>query len=195
MSSNIKITRICQHCGHEFVAKTTVTKYCGDDCAKRAYKARIKKQKIAESEVETQKLRNTPYVAVKTLEYLTVREAAVMLQCDPRTIYDMIEQGRLNAINLSVRKTRIHKKDIDALFSNKSTIVNSQNSSVDFDKQPSKKDCYTVGEILSRYGIADATLRRIISIHKIPKYSNGKFVYIAKQDIDSIFKRLIVEDS
>jgi hypothetical protein len=50
MSSNIKITRICQHCGHEFVAKTTVTKYCDKTCAKRAYKARIKKQKVAESE-------------------------------------------------------------------------------------------------------------------------------------------------
>jgi hypothetical protein len=55
MSSNIKITRICRHCGHEFVAKTTVTKYCGEDCAKRAYKARIKKQKIEKSEIETQK--------------------------------------------------------------------------------------------------------------------------------------------
>ncbi len=29
MSSNIKLQRICQHCGNEFTAKTTVTQYCG----------------------------------------------------------------------------------------------------------------------------------------------------------------------
>ena len=60
MSSNIKITRICQHCGQEFIAQTTVTRYCGDNCAKRAYKARIKKQKIEASEVETQNRRQLP---------------------------------------------------------------------------------------------------------------------------------------
>ena len=46
MSSNIAIQRICQHCGKEFTARTTVTQYCSDDCAKRAYKARIKAAKF-----------------------------------------------------------------------------------------------------------------------------------------------------
>ena len=46
MSSNIRIPKICQHCGNEFIAKTTKTQYCGDNCAKRAYKARKKKAKL-----------------------------------------------------------------------------------------------------------------------------------------------------
>jgi hypothetical protein len=46
MSSNIRIPKICQHCGNEFVPKTTVTKYCGDDCAKRAYKKRKRDEKV-----------------------------------------------------------------------------------------------------------------------------------------------------
>src|SRR5690554_6590748 len=29
MSSNIRITRVCQFCGNSFTAKTTVTKFCG----------------------------------------------------------------------------------------------------------------------------------------------------------------------
>lgn len=40
MSSNIKIKKNCQHCGQEFIARTTVIKYCGDYCAKKAYKAK-----------------------------------------------------------------------------------------------------------------------------------------------------------
>ena len=53
MSSNIRIDKICQHCGEEFVAKTTVTKYCGDVCAKRAYKARKRKEKIQAAKAQT----------------------------------------------------------------------------------------------------------------------------------------------
>jgi excisionase family DNA binding protein len=195
MSSNIKITRICQHCGHEFVAKTTVTKYCGEHCAKRAYKARIKKQKVEKSEIETQKQRNSPSVSTRTLEYLTVKEVASSLQCDPRTIYDMIREGRLNAINLSVRKIRVMKKDVDALFCNQSHTNPPQNVSVAINKQPAVKDCYTMGEILSKYGLAEATLRGIISSHAIHKYRIGKFVYVSKQAIDPILKRFIIEDS
>lgn len=41
MSSNIKIKKNCQHCGQEFIARTTVIKYCGDYCAKKAYKAKM----------------------------------------------------------------------------------------------------------------------------------------------------------
>lgn len=67
MSSNISITRICQHCGNEFTAKTTVTKFCGDQCAKRDYKLRRKtakqqktNEKINESNRQTQLVRDAP---------------------------------------------------------------------------------------------------------------------------------------
>lgn len=40
MSSNIRLQKTCQHCGNRFTAKTTVTKFCSDTCAKWAYKQR-----------------------------------------------------------------------------------------------------------------------------------------------------------
>lgn len=94
MSSNIKIKKICQLCGQEFIARTTVTKYCGDTCAKKAYKVKIREEKIKSSEkqLEMQKESNKPkpdtnsYFALKTLDYLTVKEAAILLKCD-RTHY------------------------------------------------------------------------------------------------------------
>lgn len=49
MSSNIRLSKICQHCEKQFTAKTTVTKYCGDDCAKKAYKKRKRQEKITQS--------------------------------------------------------------------------------------------------------------------------------------------------
>jgi hypothetical protein len=38
MSSNIKIVKISEYCNHEFIAKTTTTKCCSDNCSKRFYK-------------------------------------------------------------------------------------------------------------------------------------------------------------
>lgn len=189
MSSNIKITRICQFCGHEFIAKTTVTKYCGDNCAKKAYKARIKNQKIEESNAETNIIRERPQIHVKTFEYLTVNDVATLLKCDRRTVHNMIKLGRLNAINLSTRKTRVLKKDLDGMFLNPITEVNTKQPLPDQDKRPALKDCYTVGQILAKYSLSEVTLRKIISKNNIVKYKEGKFVYIKKQTIDPILKR------
>ncbi|WP_431218056.1 hypothetical protein ACQ86N_02235 [Puia sp. P3] len=49
MSSNIRLKRVCEHCGKVFTAKTTVTKFCSDECAKKNYKLRQKATAIAES--------------------------------------------------------------------------------------------------------------------------------------------------
>ena len=60
MSSNIRINRICQFCNEEFVAKTTVTKYCGDNCAKKAYKQRMRLKKLEKSDEDTLTKINIP---------------------------------------------------------------------------------------------------------------------------------------
>lgn len=73
MSSNISITRICQHCNKAFTAKTTVTKFCGDKCAKAAYKAKKRKNKIEASNAETEKRQNEAIDTVKQKTFLTVR--------------------------------------------------------------------------------------------------------------------------
>jgi excisionase family DNA binding protein len=117
MSSNIKIQRICQHCNNEFTARTTVTKYCGDNCAKRAYKVRIKTNKIIQSDTETAAIKNKPIEDLKMKEFLTVRDAAKLLNCSLRTTYRLIEQGNIKAVNLSERKMIIKRSEIDKLFS------------------------------------------------------------------------------
>jgi excisionase family DNA binding protein len=116
MSSNIKVQRICQYCGKEFTARTTVTQYCSDNCAKRAYKARQRESKIEESIIETNKLRTRDIEDLKAKEFLTVREAATLLSCSVRSIYYYIENGTIKAGNPSKRMTRIRRSEIDRLF-------------------------------------------------------------------------------
>lgn len=86
MSSNIRVTRICQYCGMGFDAKTTVTKYCGDPCAKRAYKATLRKEKVEKSNKETKVIKEKPIENLKAKEFLTVRDAATLLNSSRQTV-------------------------------------------------------------------------------------------------------------
>ena len=117
MSSNIKVQRICQHCGADFTARTTVTRYCGDVCAKRAYKVRKRDEKVDQSDQETIKVKYKPIEDLKKKEYLTVRDVSVLLGCSLQTVYRLVNNGTLSAVNLSERMTRIKKSDLDKLLS------------------------------------------------------------------------------
>jgi excisionase family DNA binding protein len=116
MSSKIEVQRICQHCGNEFTARTTVTQYCGDTCAKRAYKARLRAAKVEKSNAETLQIRNQPIEELKAKEFLTVREVASLLNCSVRSAYFYIGNGTIKAVNLGKRVTRVKRSEIDKLF-------------------------------------------------------------------------------
>jgi excisionase family DNA binding protein len=118
MSSNIRVLRICQHCGNEFTAKTTVTNYCGDDCAKRAYKARKRAEKVATSNLETLQIIARPIEELKAKEYLTAQDVAKLLGCSVRSVYYYIESGTIKATNLGQRLTRVKRSELDKLFEN-----------------------------------------------------------------------------
>lgn len=116
MSSKMKLQRVCQYCSNEFTARTSVTKYCGDYCAKRAYKDRIRDAKMKTSDAETQTVLQRPLELIKAKEFLTVKEVASLLNCSIRSVYLHIGKKRIKAVNLSQRLTRIKRTDIDQLF-------------------------------------------------------------------------------
>jgi excisionase family DNA binding protein len=116
MSSNIQVQRICQHCNNEFTARTTVTKYCGDTCAKRAYKARLKVSKIETSNEQTQRIKNQPIEDLKAKEFLTVTQVSKLIGCSRQNVYKLINTGKLRATNILLKKTIVKRSDLDKLF-------------------------------------------------------------------------------
>ena len=116
MSSNIRIEKVCQYCGEVFIAKTTVTKHCSDRCAKRAYKLRKKGEAIERSAKETQRVLNKSLIEIQEKDFLTVRDAAILLSSSRQTIYNLIARGTIKAVNLKERKTLIKRSEIDKLF-------------------------------------------------------------------------------
>lgn len=115
MSSNIRLTRICEQCGESFIAKTTVTRFCGDRCAKRAYKVRKRAEKIAESDEQTQSVIRQPILEVQAKEFLTIKETCQVLGISRTTLWRTIKDGRLKTGKFG-RRVIIRKIDLEALF-------------------------------------------------------------------------------
>ena len=116
MSSNIRIEKVCQYCGAKFIAKTTVTRYCSHTCNKKAYKLEQRNKKIDYSKYAVRSIEELQYPPVTHPVYLTVKETSAILKCSTKMVYFLISIGRLKAINLSARKTRINVLDLALLY-------------------------------------------------------------------------------
>jgi excisionase family DNA binding protein len=102
MSSNIRIVKTCGFCKNEFIAKTTVTQCCSDACAKRFYKLKKRNSKIAQAELKSEfKREPKAYIteieieAVRAKEYLSLKEAAFLLNITPLTLRRWILAGKV----------------------------------------------------------------------------------------------------
>ncbi|MCP4438326.1 MAG: helix-turn-helix domain-containing protein [Aureispira sp.] len=115
MSSNIRVNRICQYCQKEFIAKTTKTKYCGDVCAKRAYKDRKRKEKIEASNEQTKKSKTKSIEEIQAKDFLTIAEACELLSVSRWTIWRAIKRNELNAGKIG-RRVILRRSDIESLF-------------------------------------------------------------------------------
>lgn len=184
MSSNFIVQRICEHCKGIFNAKTTVTRFCSAICNKRSYKLRKRIGIMKQTHQEVKTIVEQPIKSLQAREFLTVRNAAELLNTSAKMIYVMISEGKLNAINLSVRKTVIHRKEIDNLFKIREHNVESEEN---HSETPSVKYSYHMGEAQEKFNISEAGLYQLIRRHKIAKFKIGRYTYVAKKDLDIIF--------
>src|SRR5690554_3124281 len=120
MSSTIEIQKICELCGKEFIAKTTVTRFCGHTCASRTYKLRKKENKIGKAIKETnqQKLLSLSELnieAIKQKDFLSIKEAHTLLGLSERTFYRLMKAGTIQATRLG-KRTIIKRSEIDKLL-------------------------------------------------------------------------------
>ncbi|QNN44876.1 helix-turn-helix domain-containing protein [Pedobacter roseus] len=122
MSTNISVPRRCEFCGSLFMAKTTVTRFCSHSCNSKNHKRKVKEEKIKASKVET--IERTVEIKKQsvTKEFLKVKDVADLLECTPEAVYAMIHSGRLKATNLGIRKFRILRANLLAIFEQPNTL-------------------------------------------------------------------------
>jgi len=183
MPSNIRVQRICQHCGNEFTAQTTVTKYCGDRCAKRAYKARKKAIKVEASNKETQEIKNKPITEIQAKDFLSIQDVCQLFNVSRTTVWRMMKDGKVQSAKIGKRKF-ITRDSINALFEPELIPIEKE------EPVPTEldiNDCWTIGEVERLFGVHTKTLYDIILRFEIPKKQVGKYVYVPKDRIIDIF--------
>lgn len=180
MSSNIRVQRICQHCSTEFTARTTVTKYCGDLCAKRAYKARHRKKKVEKSNAETKAIINKPNRELNAKAFLSIAEASKLLGVSRSTFNRMMKRGAVRFAKVGTR-TIIRRADIESIFELPQRLEQEQKP-----KEYMIEDCYTISQVLKRFSVSDKALHEIIKRNEIPKIKKGRYAYVPKELIEKI---------
>ena len=185
MSSNIQVQRICQHCGKEFTARTTVTQYCSDKCSKRAYKARLRVLKIETSNKVTQRIKSQPIEELKAKAFLSIAETCKLIGISRRTVYRMIERGEL-ITGKAGKRTIIRRSDLEQLLFEQPRTITPQPEKQPEQKQFDISDCYNLTEVQDKYGISETALQNLIKRYEIPKLKKGWFAYVPKTVIDKL---------
>jgi len=178
--SKLKIPKVCEHCGKPFEAKTVITRFCSKECGHKADRARKKarRKEAKQQELIAKIPNNRPYISIA--------EAVLLFGISRDTIYRLVRIGKIPAVNLGERLTRISRTHIETMFAPLAIVPTAP------EVQPKKMDysqaeCYTIGEITEKFGISPSTVNNAIRRNSIPKKQIGKFVYVPKTEIDEIF--------
>lgn len=191
MSSNITVIRVCEHCGKDFTARTTVTRFCSDLCAKRNYKQRQKEKKINQSNKETEVKKQSRVKLIKDvsrLDYLNPTDTARLLMCSVRNVYKLIDSGKLPYAQLSEKKRLISRNDIDVYLQSltKRNVIEKDSLS---DKPFDMDNSFSMSEAQQYYSISEKALYNLIKRNNIRKHKSGKHVFVEKFELDKLLTK------
>lgn len=185
MSSNLKIEKVCEWCGSQFVARTTATAYCSHRCSSLAYKERKRQAKLQQFKDEYARTQTKPRKDVEDVEFMTPIELSRLLGMSRASIYNYITSGVIKKLRLR-GKTLIRKKDVEELFETPPTIdayipCRTQRNPI--------SDFYTSKEVQDKYGISNSALYEIAHREKWPKtQSRGKTLW-SKEHVNRYFTK------
>ncbi len=176
-----KIQKQCEVCGQSFVPKTVDSVYCSKTCGNAAYREK-KRQKRKEEERQA--------VVAKISDdrlYISVPEAIALFGIAKSTLYRLVRQKRIPAINLGTRLVRIDRAAIEEMFPIRQAPLKKEKPTAKlYSLEP--QDCYTIGEIAQKFGISDSTVYKHIRKFSIPTRQIGNYVYAPKNEIDNLYK-------
>ncbi len=183
-TSTIRITKICQWCGVEFVAQKVSTKYCSHRCANLAYKQAVRDKRVKQAEAETLSIKlEKPIENVKDKEYLSFAQAGKLLGLSRQAVYNMVKVGNLKASKISSRLSFIRRADIDAMLENRPYKTLHPKDTVPI------TDFYTTAEVKEKFGVKESWIYEIAKEHNIPRTFNRGRTYWSKKHIDSYFAK------
>jgi excisionase family DNA binding protein len=185
-ASKLRLPKVCEHCGKAFEAKTVTTRFCSNACNHASLRNR-KKQALEEERKQQILQESTATIAkIQTRPYISIAEAVVLFGISKDTIRRLIRAGKIPAVNLGERLTRISRTHIEAMFTAVAVPEEKPQEQQPVKLQYEPSECYTIKEVSKKYGVSLSTVDKTIRRNSIPKRQVGKFVYVPKVMIDKI---------
>lgn len=194
-SREFYISKVCAHCGKEFVAQRVTTMFCSTNCA-RKYRSRQKledKRKRVTEETIRQNIAardmNSP-----DSEYIRMTDAAAFLGVSKRTLMRYMEQGIIKSKKLP-RVTLIEKKHLRELLASDVSYKVKTKVKIDIPKDESNPvfsgDYMTITEAATVYDVPLNVMQHYLrrSDLKFVRYRNTRFY--KKDEVDGLVMKRI----
>ena len=123
--------------------------------------------------------------------YLSVAEAAYLFGISQDAIRRQIAAGRIPAVNLGDRLTRINRRALEKLIlqnpppRNKARDKGSK--APKNPRGPVLEGYCTVTDIVNKYGIDQPRVSAIIKKYRLPKIRMGRYVFVPAAQADELF--------
>lgn len=209
MSSKTEYEKICAHCNQHFIAQKISTKFCSHKCSQRAYKQKLKEERINTANAELANHSQSPTLRTEKQqhfkpsdnilpilmekEYLSAEETATLMGVVRSTIFKYCVSGKLKCIRMN-RKIFIRRSDIDEMFNSApkyEVTVKPQSSKPSSEEVEEEvmlpessemiSDLITAKEASARYGVTKDAIHRRANAQKIPWIlSQGVRMYSTK---------------
>lgn len=112
MYSQNTYRKICEQCGCEFTSQKSTTHYCSSRCANLARKHRNRDERLRGTAIE---VRERERLALLDKDFLTISDAARLLQMSRNTLYKIIKEHGIQLQRFTVRTVRIAREDLDRI--------------------------------------------------------------------------------
>jgi excisionase family DNA binding protein len=175
-----KTERNCPICGTSFTPKTINSRYCSEKCSRKAYKRKVAEEK------RQQELNAIADSVPDNRPYISVPEAIAIYGVAKSTLYRLIRQGHIPAINLGTRLLRIDRQKLESIFPIRQEQKKEEPKPMLFDL--SFENCYTITEIAEKYDLSLTTVCNHIRKYGIPMRHQGKSIYVPKTEIHKLYK-------
>ena len=136
----LEIRRKCKVCGKVFLAKTLDSQFCSKRCSD------VFRKRQRDAEKREVRLSKIILQIPEARDYISVKEAVAIFGVERDTIYRLIRKGRIPAINLGTRLTRIKREDLEQLLPTRKSIKKETAKPIPKLYNLEPENCYTVGE-------------------------------------------------
>ena len=172
--------KICQQCGREFLAYQSRTACCSDRCAKLLLKHQNRDERLKKTSIEVREIQR---LALLDKNFLTISDAAKLLQLSRNTLYKIIEMHSIQLHRFTDRTIRISRTDLEKVGHSNASLVNTTIAI----KEDILTNWMTREQVLEEFEVKYVTFYANIKKHN-PKVKmiHGKAFY-DKQDMEKLF--------